>query len=76
MESIEKRAKEYSLRNFDGYYTGREKALEEGYITGATEQKDIDIEKAKTAFNNACGWLSTYFWYSEVVNKFIKNMEE
>ena len=40
------------------------------------EQKAIDIEKAKTAFNNACGWLSTYPWYSEVVNKFIKNMEE
>ena len=40
------------------------------------EQKKIDIEKAKNAFNNACGWLSTYPWYSEVVNEFIKNMEE
>ena len=43
MKTIEERAKEYSLRNFDGYYTGREKALEEGYIAGATEQKEIDI---------------------------------
>ena len=76
MKTIEERAEEYSLRDFDGYYTGREKALEEGYIAGAIEQKDIDIEKAKTAFNNACGWLSTYPWYSEVVNEFIKNMEE
>ena len=42
--TIEERAKEYSLRDFDGYYTGREKALEEGYIAGATEQKAIDEE--------------------------------
>lgn len=25
MKSIEERAKEYSLKDFDGYYTGREK---------------------------------------------------
>ena len=43
MKTIEERAKEYSLRDFDGYYTGREKALEEGYIAGATEQKEIDL---------------------------------
>lgn len=43
MKTIEERAKEYSLKDFDGYYTGREKALEEGYIAGATEQKEIDI---------------------------------
>lgn len=43
MKTIEERAKEYSLRDFGGYYTGREKALEEGYIAGATEQKEIDI---------------------------------
>lgn len=76
MKTITERAKKYSLKDFDGYYTGRERAVEEGYIAGATEQKDIDIEKAKTAFNNACGWLSTYSWYSEVVNEFIKNMKE
>ena len=44
MKTIEERAKEYSLRDFDGYYTGREKAMEEGYITGATEQQAIDEE--------------------------------
>ena len=45
MKTIEERAKEYSLKDFDGYYTGREKAMEEGYIAGATEQKAIDDEK-------------------------------
>ena len=44
MKSIEERAKEYSLKDFDGYYTGREKAVEEGYVAGATEQKVIDEE--------------------------------
>ena len=46
MKTIEERAKEYSLKDFDGYYTGRERAVEEGYIAGATEQKAIDIDKA------------------------------
>ena len=49
---------------------------EESYIAGATEQKAIDIEKAKTAFNNTCGWLSTYPWYNAVVEEFIKAMGE
>ena len=44
MTTIEERAKEYSLKDFDGYYTGRENAMEEGYIAGAKEQKAIDEE--------------------------------
>ena len=44
MKTIEERAREYSLKDFDGYYTEREKAMEEGYIAGATEQKAIDEE--------------------------------
>lgn len=76
MKTIKERAKEYSLKDFDGYYTGREKAMEEGYIAGATEQKVIDIDKAKTAFDKACGWLSTYPWYNGVFEEFIKNIEE
>ena len=44
MKTIEERAKEYSLKDFDGYYTGRENAMEEGYSAGATEQKAIDEE--------------------------------
>lgn len=43
--TIEERAKEYSLKDFDGYYTGWEKDVEEGYIAGATEQKAIDKER-------------------------------
>ena len=76
MKTIEERAKEYSLRDFDGYYTGREKALEEGYITGATEQKTIDNKKAKDAFGKVCGWLSTYPWYNEVLEEFVKTLGE
>ena len=76
MKTIIERAKEYSLKDFDGYYTGREKAMEEGYIAGAKEQKAIDIEKAKTAFGKACGWLSTYPWYNAVFEEFIKAMEK
>ena len=34
------------------------------------------IEDAKSAFNKACGWLSTYTWYNEVFDEFMKNMEE
>ncbi len=34
------------------------------------------IEDAKSAFNKACRWLSTYTWYNEVVEEFIKVMEE
>ena len=44
MKTIKERAKEYSLKDFDVYYTGREKAVEEGYIAGAKEQKAIDEE--------------------------------
>ena len=53
MKTIEERAKEYSLKDFDGYYTGREKAVEEGYIAGAKEQRKIDIDKA-------CKWFEGY----------------
>ena len=41
-KTIEERAKEYSLKDIDGYYTGRESTVEEGYIAGAKEQKKID----------------------------------
>lgn len=75
MKTIEERATEYSLKDFDGYYTGREKAMEEGYIAGATEQKQIDIEKA-------CEWLDNYLmeigypddWLRDSLN--IKNGKE
>ena len=59
MKTVRERAKEYSLRDFDGYYAGREKALEEGYIAGSTEQKAIDIEKACKACENELRRLKT-----------------
>ena len=33
------------------------------------------IEKAKNAFNKTCGWLSTFPWYNEVFEEFIKNIK-
>lgn len=50
--------------------------LRDAYIAGAKEQKSVDIDKAKSAFNKTCGWLSTYPWYNEVFEEFIKNIEE
>ena len=46
------------------------------YIDIATEQKSIDDDKAKDAFNKACGWLSTYTWFNEIADEFIKGLEE
>lgn len=43
--TIEERAREYSLKDFDGYYSGWEKDVEEGYIAGATDQKAVDEER-------------------------------
>ena len=76
MKTIAERAREYAenedlVQGTDGY----EYCLRD-YIKGATEQKVIDIERAKNAFNKTCGWLSTYPWYNEVFEEFIKNMEE
>ena len=74
MKSIEERAKEaYPAHE----YSVLERVMKRGaYIRGAKEQKDIDVKKAKDAFDKACGWLSTYTWYSEVFDEFMKNMEE
>lgn len=70
MKTIEERAKEYALKDFDGYYTGREKAVVEGYIAGAKDQKAIDIEKA-------CEWLRIQKYFEEgCVELFRKMMEE
>ena len=76
MKTIVERAREYAenedlVQGTDGF----EYCLRD-YIKGATEQKVIDLEKAKTAFSEACGWLSTYLWYNEVFEKFMKIMEE
>ena len=70
MKTIEERAKEYSKGQWD------EPTANKAYIDGAKEQKAIDLEKAKTAFGKACGWLSTYLWYNETFEKFMEIMEE
>ena len=81
MKSIEERAKEYAPDPFDPDYIlpAREGHIVNqqriAYIAGAREQRKIDIDKAKTAFSKACGWLSTYPWYDEVFGEFIKNIE-
>ena len=74
IKSIEERAKEaYPAHE----YSVLERVMKRGaYIRGAKEQQAIDIDNAKSAFNKACGWLSTYTWYSEVFDEFMKNMEE
>ena len=74
MKSIEERAREAYPINEYSIIVGV--MIRGAYIRGAKEQKAIDIEKAKTAFSKACGWLSTYHWYNEVFEEFIKNMEE
>ena len=53
-----------------------ENMVRRAYIKGCCEQKTIDVEKAKNAFGRACGWLSTYLWYNEVFDEFMKNIEE
>ena len=76
MKTIEERAREYAEKEDLLQYTDEFKYCQKDYIAGAKEQKAIDIEKAKTAFSRACGWLSTYRWYNEVFEEFIKVMEE
>lgn len=87
MKTIEERAKEYADRHkateIKYFGAGRVfgysriyNAEMTAYERGATEQKAIGIEKAKNAFNKTCGWLSTFPWYNEVFEKFIKAMEE
>lgn len=80
MKTIEERAMEYAPEPLNEHYAisafiARENERQ-AYIAGATEQKDIDVKKAKDAFDKACGWLSTYAWYNAVVEEFIKGLEE
>ena len=75
--TIEERAKYAGIVcQYKSDYRYDPRSVESGYMQGATEQKDIDIKKAKDAFNKACGWLSTYTWFNEVFDEFMKNMEE
>ena len=79
-KTIEERAKEFALdaHDFDcGNCDTCSKCRDyRKFVDIVTEQKAIEIEKAKTAFGTACGWLSTYTSYNEVFEEFIKNIEE
>lgn len=41
----------------DLYEVGLYYGFEDGYIQGATEQKQIEFERAKQAFTKVCGWM-------------------
>lgn len=63
--------------SFLGYINDMtEHFCEEVAVRMATEQKAIDIDKAKEAFNKTCGWLAVYPWYNGVFEEFVKAMEE
>ena len=83
MKTIEQRVEEYVPNTITAHIFKSSplkgvivSILRDAYIAGAKEQKSVDIDKAKSAFNKACGWLSTYTWYNEVVEEFIKALEE
>lgn len=46
------------------------------YIQGARSQREIDLNKAKAAFESACGWLKVYPWYAGVLDEFIAKLKE
>ena len=69
MKSIVERAREAYPINEYPITVGA--MIRDAYIRGAKEQKDIDIKKAKDALDKACGWLSTYTWYSEVFDDYL-----
>lgn len=46
MSAIEERAKRYTNRNGMQYLSGFEQAEYDAYVKGATDQQNIDIEKA------------------------------
>ena len=82
-KTIEQRAEEYAPNTITSHIFKSSplkglivRILRDAYIAGAKEQKAIDIDNAKSVFNKACGWLSTYTWYSEVFDEFMKNIEE
>ena len=83
MKTIEQRAEEYAPNTITSHIFKSSplkglivRILRDAYIAGAKDQEVIDIDNAKSAFNKACGWLSTYLWYNEVFDEFMKNMED
>lgn len=77
MKTIEERAKEYQLKDFDGYYTGREKAMEEGYIVSATEQRNIDIMRVRQFLERESAYNGSMTCIDDLlIEELCKTMEE
>lgn len=81
MKTIEERASEYAEARCINVESNIHKnllmdAFGSSYLQGAKEQRTIEIEKAKRAFNEACSCLNIHPWYSAVLDKFIELMEE
>ena len=78
MKTIEERADRAIYEPTDGHplKACEVVAFARGYELGATDQMAIDNDKAKNAFNKACGWLSHYSWLNEVADEFIKGLGE
>ena len=78
MKTIEERARLAAWQIFEEIGLSRHSVDRVAEIIAEKihEQKDIDLEKAKSAFGKACGWLSTYLWYNEAFEKFMEIMEE
>lgn len=45
-KTIEERAREFCKRDYQLNIEGEQSAAEDGYINGATEQQEIDIQRA------------------------------
>ena len=78
MKTIDERARETAWQIYEETILSQHSVdrVAEIIAEKMQEQKAIDLEKAKTAFGKACGWLSTYLWYNEAFEKFMKIMEE
>lgn len=76
MKSIKERADIYvgHTEEIDEFSSATIKR--QAFIDGAKEQQKIDIDKARSAFDKACGWLNVYPWYIAVKDEFRKSMEE
>lgn len=85
MATIEERAADFGEKHYLTNVESERTSAEDGYITGATEQRSIDIEKAcKWLAENADNYsrssltdISRYLWVDpHLIEDFRKAMEE
>ena len=60
METIEERAVDFGEKHYLTNVESERTSAEDGYITGAKEQKDIDAERAVEVHCKLCGGLEGY----------------